>query len=117
WRRHTLLCLHRFLLACAGGAGDLHSFPTRRSSDLRRAFGPWARTGRGGKVPYRRARREGGRPVFKFDNTRRVAVRLFAVLCLIGDRKSTRLNSSHVKSSYAAFCLKKKKNKINTEMT
>src|SRR5690606_32618739 len=26
------------------------------------------------------------------------------------DRKSTRLNSSHVKSSYAVFCLKKKKN-------
>src|SRR5436309_10953061 len=25
------------------------------------------------------------------------------------DRKSTRLNSSHVKSSYAGFCLKKKK--------
>src|SRR5690606_40693584 len=28
------------------------------------------------------------------------------------DRKSTRLNSSHVKISYAVFCLKKKKNKI-----
>src|SRR5690606_41773833 len=27
------------------------------------------------------------------------------------DRKSTRLNSSHVKSSYAVFCLKKKKSK------
>src|SRR5690606_42153854 len=27
----------------------------------------------------------------------------------IPDRKSTRLNSSHVKSSYAGFCLKKKK--------
>src|SRR5690606_40713671 len=27
-----------------------------------------------------------------------------------GDRKSTRLNSSHVKISYAVFCLKKKKN-------
>src|SRR5690606_41248100 len=27
----------------------------------------------------------------------------------IGDRKSTRLNSSHVKISYAVFCLKKKK--------
>src|SRR5690606_11250672 len=27
---------------------------------------------------------------------------------LAGDRKSTRLNSSHVKSSYAVFCLKKK---------
>src|SRR5690606_41423549 len=27
------------------------------------------------------------------------------------DRKSTRLNSSHVKSSYAVFCLKKKNDK------
>src|SRR5690625_5524086 len=27
-----------------------------------------------------------------------------------GDRKSTRLNSSHVAISYAVFCLKKKKN-------
>src|SRR5438874_7995563 len=26
-----------------------------------------------------------------------------------GDRKSTRLNSSHVESSYAGFCMKKKK--------
>src|SRR5690349_23385063 len=31
------------------------------------------------------------------------------------DRKSTRLNSSHVEISYAVFCLKKKKKKkINT---
>src|SRR5690606_41958707 len=29
------------------------------------------------------------------------------------DRKSTRLNSSHVKISYAVFCLKKKKQKKN----
>src|SRR5436309_15063653 len=29
------------------------------------------------------------------------------------DRKSTRLNSSHVKISYAVFCLKKKKKKHN----
>src|SRR6266511_5980722 len=29
---------------------------------------------------------------------------------LARDRKSTRLNSSHVKISYAVFCLKKKKN-------
>src|SRR5690606_42144948 len=29
------------------------------------------------------------------------------------DRKSTRLNSSHVKISYAVFCLKKKKHKNN----
>src|SRR5690349_23307109 len=29
------------------------------------------------------------------------------------DRKSTRLNSSHVEISYAVFCLKKKKKKKN----
>src|SRR5436309_3955388 len=29
------------------------------------------------------------------------------------DRKSTRLNSSHVKISYAVFCLKKKKTLVN----
>src|SRR6266540_3591033 len=29
---------------------------------------------------------------------------------LVGDRKSTRLNSSHITISYAVFCLKKKKN-------
>src|SRR5690625_6787141 len=32
-----------------------------------------------------------------------------------GDRKSTRLNSSHVAISYAVFCLKKKK-KINSQL-
>src|SRR5690606_40306982 len=32
-----------------------------------------------------------------------------AVFALLKDRKSTRLNSSHVKISYAVFCLKKKK--------
>src|SRR5690625_6684029 len=31
----------------------------------------------------------------------------------LGDRKSTRLNSSHVAISYAVFCLKKKKNGTN----
>src|SRR5690606_41694523 len=30
------------------------------------------------------------------------------------DRKSTRLNSSHVKISYAVFCLKKKRKDTNT---
>src|SRR3712207_7231366 len=30
---------------------------------------------------------------------------------LVGDRKSTRLNSSHANISYAVFCLKKKKKK------
>src|SRR5687768_17816371 len=34
-----------------------------------------------------------------------------------GDRKSTRLNSSHGYISYAVFCLKKKKNKKKTHNT
>src|SRR2546421_7503537 len=33
---------------------------------------------------------------------------------ILGDRKSTRLNSSHDQISYAVFCLKKKKKKNNT---
>src|SRR3989442_4644078 len=31
------------------------------------------------------------------------------LVCRVTDRKSTRLNSSHVRISYAVFCLKKKK--------
>src|SRR2546430_12788227 len=33
-----------------------------------------------------------------------------------GDRKSTRLNSSHSQISYAGFCLKKKKTTLNYDM-
>src|SRR3712207_7673540 len=32
----------------------------------------------------------------------------------VGDRKSTRLNSSHANISYAVFCLKKKKTLVTT---
>src|SRR5947209_14883657 len=32
----------------------------------------------------------------------------------VGDRKSTRLNSSHANISYAVFCLKKKKSSTKT---
>src|SRR5690348_17509302 len=44
-------------------------------------------------------------------------VRQYQIACLLhdlgraGDRKSTRLNSSHPSISYAVFCLKKKKKK------
>src|SRR6266700_6228234 len=64
--------------------------PARRHADLRdaRAAGP------------ERRRRLSGGPL---------AGRALA------DRKSTRLNSSHVKISYAVFCLKKKKKKENLE--
>src|SRR5690554_7174960 len=36
---------------------------------------------------------------------------------LVSDRKSTRLNSSHVRISYAVFCLKKKKKKKKKSYT
>src|SRR5438034_8202177 len=90
-----LCCL--FFLYC-GDHPDLHSFPTRRSSDL--GPGPQGRRAAVGVgVPEPRAgpRRNPagrGRP----GTGRRVQ-----------DRKSTRLNSSHTVSSYAVFCLKKKK--------
>src|SRR2546427_5151155 len=43
-----------------------------------------------------------------------VAPALGAGLLPEGDRKSTRLNSSHSQISYAVFCLKKKKTRIGT---
>src|SRR5690554_7155236 len=40
----------------------------------------------------------------------------FFVIRYDKDRKSTRLNSSHVRISYAVFCLKKKKKKKTIDM-
>src|SRR5256885_12023296 len=40
----------------------------------------------------------------------RLVIRAMAVSGSCADRKSTRLNSSHLVISYAVFCLKKKKN-------
>src|SRR5437899_5385321 len=66
---------------------DLHSFPTRRSSDLRRVG---LRIEIDQQRPEALVRDRGG----EVDRG--------------GDRKSTRLNSSHLGISYAVFCLKKK---------
>src|SRR5207245_11706732 len=82
------------------------SFPTRRSSDLahrgRRTpagGGDRARAALLGDVRGR-VREEAARGV------RRAARR--GAGTALGDRKSTRLNSSHGSISYAVFCLKKK---------
>src|SRR3712207_8586648 len=54
-------------------------------------------------------------PGVELDEGRAVAgrgrrhVRPLVAVHLVGDRKSTRLNSSHANISYAVFCLKKKK--------
>src|SRR5438132_6684153 len=96
-------------MAARAGA---YAFPTRRSSDLGgAALEPGDRSAgalapvavaRGGVVgPVRR-----GVGVAGADPHQRRGER--------GDRKSTRLNSSHTVISYAVFCLKKK-NRKNSE--
>src|SRR5690606_41816862 len=77
---------------------DLHSFPTRRSSDL---LGEIVRGVLIAEVPQTVEPNAGSEAPTQLGLGPTVAPR--------GDRKSTRLNSSHVKISYAVFCLKKKK--------
>src|SRR5690606_41562224 len=98
-----------FFFQCSRALRDLHSFPTRRSSDLRlRAVQQrvaliallfWSVVDQhlhqfllDGSDDPKHARDDLAGKVLE-------------------DRKSTRLNSSHVKISYAVFCLKKKKKK------
>src|SRR5262245_62226266 len=101
---------------CSSAHRDLHSFPTRRSSDL-----------------GRRAAIVSTAPTGTFSNSY-VTTSLFAAssssapaspngprihtpVVAAGhssDRKSTRLNSSHLGISYAVFCLKKKKKDTRT---
>src|SRR5438132_9002509 len=75
-----------FFFYCYGHNQDLHSFPTRRSSDLKMEMIPGS-----SMVEHSAVNRNVGG-----SNPPR-------------DRKSTRLNSSHTVISYAVFCLKKKK--------
>src|SRR5699024_12882605 len=86
----------------------LLSFPTRRSSDL---------------LPGR-VQHNDVRPLASLGqhlgSLRRVPAEELPVLNAVEDRKSTRLNSSHVSISYAVFCLKKKNRIIihfNVEQT
>src|SRR5690606_41370958 len=101
------------LLACCGPRRDLLSFPTRRSSDLRQVH---ARA-----LQVRHRRLAGGVGVRQIRDRDHVRVapqdrpQGRRELSPLLDRKSTRLNSSHVKTSYAVFCLKKKK--IEREQT
>src|SRR5699024_12799168 len=64
-----------------------------------------------GVIAVRRGRRRTGAAATVFGGVG-AAANLAVIIVLVGaitDRKSTRLNSSHVSISYAVFCLKKKK--------
>src|SRR5437868_8673158 len=94
------MCLHLFLLFLPAYLGhrNLHSFPTRRSSDL---------LGIPDGSLVISILRDGTGFVPLADSVIEPGDEVLLVLDS-GDRKSTRLNSSHVSISYAVFCLKKK---------
>src|SRR5439155_18664537 len=89
--RTTRTAAHAFFCSWLVALLNLLSFPTRRSSDLVAA-------------DLRRAHRV-GRVEDPLDDEG--AWEIAAIAFEIADRKSTRLNSSHVATSYAVFCLKK----------
>src|SRR5690349_21972188 len=89
---HAAGVFSAFFFSCYGDHRDLHSFPTRRSSDLE-------------KLEQLRALEHG----MRIGVARLTHAVLPGIDTAEEDRKSTRLNSSHVEISYAVFCLKKKK--------
>src|SRR5699024_11945870 len=96
---------------------SLHSFPTRRSSDLYMESP--------GKLPTEDQQFQVYKLAAEAMGTKKVVIRTAdlggdklpesmdfpgennPMMGLFSDRKSTRLNSSHVSISYAVFCLKK----------
>src|SRR5437773_7875151 len=99
-----------FVLPRYAACAALHSFPTRRSSDLFPAVSRSGMAIRSFKLP----RLENPKPkclmvarekgILSPDNHQAL------------DRKSTRLNSSHITISYAVFCLKKKHTNTNNTL-
>src|SRR5690606_41583950 len=104
-----------FSFSCFGVPSDLHSFPTRRSSDLFIPFFkgcihfspffsasfPESSDSFFSFRQFRNTESQGGNRAFS--RGRIYIESSFYPSC--PDRKSTRLNSSHVKISYAVFCL------------
>src|SRR5438477_2929131 len=92
-----------FIFTCYVYTLSLHSFPTRRSSDLVWFFfsAPVAASVARKMGCYLITETMSRRHQLSMDSYDR-------------DRKSTRLNSSHMSISYAVFCLKKKNKKITS---
>src|SRR5206468_12724810 len=95
----------------------LHSFPTRRSSDLGTQELNWhavaaaiADTGFQGFVAHEFTPTRD--PLTSLSEAVAVCTEALEARIGDGDRKSTRLNSSHDQTSYAVFCLKKKNKQV-----
>src|SRR5699024_11314407 len=107
--------LDSFFLARLRAHSDLHSFPTRRSSDLVSQAGGLTSED---LLPHQAIVGQVEGELQHALRRRGLRVDLPCPLNCCGlqvgvvhhavDRKSTRLNSSHVSISYAVFCLKKK---------
>src|SRR5206468_10731290 len=109
------ILLFFFCVDCYVDHPDLHSFPTRRSSDLG-CLKQWEQfvntRGRMPELVQCALMHEHFEAIHPFlDGNGRVGRLLIPLL----DRKSTRLNSSHDQISYAVFCLKKKKKNKTTK--
>src|SRR5207249_12310110 len=105
---HSSYLPHAFFFYGACDHRYLHSFPTRRSSDLFALNFETRELDERVRVIARPGRNadEWLATALEYEaegKTRAEAIDAYE------DRKSTRLNSSHVSISYAVFCLKKKK--------
>src|SRR2546426_6727424 len=109
-------CFLFFFFKGSGAPRDLPSSPTRRSSDLGTSRDQLTAPAGGRPTQARQPRRwrwrtSLGRPSSTTAASRSASHRQTASDSVDWrrDRKSTRLNSSHLVISYAVFCLKKKK--------
>src|SRR5690606_41289800 len=106
-RRLFVLVYSLFFFCASGPHRLLLSFPTRRSSDLDLAFRCYYPPPHGEGHAEQTARQV---PEAQEETANLMSGNLGSD----EDRKSTRLNSSHVKISYAVCCLKKKKTNQKT---
>src|SRR3712207_8311328 len=99
-----------FFFELSGDHRDLHSFPTRRSSDLLLFLVGGVLLHAGVTGLFLRYVKAGLRPLVLAAGVVLVLAALATVwYARRRDRKSTRLNSSHANISYAVFCLNKKR--------
>src|SRR5688500_19511636 len=104
----SLRSFSRFFTCHSHSLPALHSFPTRRSSDLSRTFtcDPGSDSAVGSWIEWSTPASNVGAGLL----TQPVAM----AQAQAADRKSTRLNSSHLVISYAVFCFKIKQGIHNT---